>query len=72
MTARKIDKRHEGGQSLIELALMMVFLLIMLAGVVDVGRALFTYIAIRDSAQEGALVGSITPVSYTHLRAHET
>lgn len=51
----------ERGQSLTELAIFMVFLLILLAGVVDVGRALFAYIAIRDAAQEGALVGSYDP-----------
>jgi hypothetical protein len=61
MTAKNMDKRSERGQSLLELSLMTVFLLILLAGVVDVGRALFTYIAIRDAAQEGALVGSIDP-----------
>jgi Flp pilus assembly protein TadG len=63
MKVTKTDERHEGGQSLTELAIMMVFLLIMLAGVVDVGRAFFSYIAIRDGAQEGALVGSIDPAN---------
>ena len=37
----------------------MTFLLILLAGVVDIGRAFFTFIELRDVAQEGALIGAI-------------
>jgi hypothetical protein len=51
----------EQGQSLTELALTMTFLLILLAGIVDFGRAFFTYIALRDAAQEGALYASYEP-----------
>ncbi len=53
--------QSEEGQSLIELALSLVVLLILLAGVVDFGRLAFYYIAMRDSAQEGASYGSIFP-----------
>jgi Flp pilus assembly protein TadG len=48
----------ERGQSLMELALSMTFILILLAGVVDLGRAFFTYITLRDAAQEGAAFGA--------------
>lgn len=51
--------KRERGQSLTELAISMTFMLILLAGAVDLGRAFFTYIAVRDAAQEGALCGSI-------------
>ena len=51
----------ERGQSLTELALMMVFLLLLVAGIVDIGRAFFTYIALRDAAQEGAIFASYQP-----------
>ena len=62
-----VDKRmstekyssSEHGQSMVELAVSLVFLLILIAGVVDLGRAFFTHIALRDAAQEGALYGSI-------------
>jgi hypothetical protein len=53
--------RVERGQSLTELALTLTFILILLAGVVDLGRAFFTFMALRDSAQEGAAYGSINP-----------
>lgn len=54
---------RENGQSLVEFALVLVFLLTLLAGVFDIGRALFAYIIIRDAAQEGAVFGSIAPKS---------
>jgi Flp pilus assembly protein TadG len=57
----------EEGQSLTELALTMTFLLILLAGLVDVGRAFFTYIALRDAAQEGALFGSVDPDNCSYV-----
>ena len=52
------SSKSERGQSLTELALSMVLMLILLAGVADLGRAFFTYVALRDAAQEGALYGS--------------
>jgi Flp pilus assembly protein TadG len=53
-----IPMNHEGGQSLVELGVSLTFLFILLAGVVDIGRAFFTYISLRDAAQEGALYAS--------------
>ncbi|MBC8507215.1 MAG: pilus assembly protein [Anaerolineales bacterium] len=53
--------KHEGGQSLVELAITLTVILILLAGIVDLGRAFFAYMALRDSAQEAALFGSIDP-----------
>jgi Flp pilus assembly protein TadG len=50
---------NEKGQSLVELAMSLMFLLILVAGVVDLGRAFFTYIALRDAAQEGAAYASV-------------
>ena len=44
-----------------ELAVGMIVLLIMLAGVIDLGRMSFYYIAMRDAAQEGAVYGSANP-----------
>jgi Flp pilus assembly protein TadG len=52
-------KRSEKGQSLVELAVGMIVLLILLAGIIDLGRLLFFYISLRDAAQEGAVYGQI-------------
>jgi Flp pilus assembly protein TadG len=51
----------EKGQSLVELALTLLIILTLLAGAVDLGSAFFSYVAIRDAAQEGALYGSLYP-----------
>lgn len=40
---------------------MVVFLSVLLMGVLDVGRAYFTYLALKDAAQEGAYFGSAFP-----------
>ncbi|MBN1147600.1 MAG: pilus assembly protein [Anaerolineales bacterium] len=53
--------RKESGQSLVEFAFGLVMLLILVVGIVDGSRALFTYLAMRDAAQEGALFGSTVP-----------
>lgn len=51
--------KKEQGQSLVELAMSLVILLILVAGLVDLGRAFFTYITLRDAAQEGASYASV-------------
>lgn len=55
------DPGSEKGQSLTELAITLTLILVLLAGVVDVGRAFFTWTALREAAQEGALYGSTNP-----------
>ena len=70
MQAQLNRPRSERGQSLTEMALSMVILLILLGGVVDLGRAFFTYMALRDSVQEGALYGSINPTLTQEIKNH--
>ncbi|HEX8992123.1 MAG TPA: TadE family protein [Anaerolineales bacterium] len=52
---------NERGQSLVELAISLTVMLLLLAGAVTFGMALFSYVAMRDAAQEGALWGSFNP-----------
>ena len=61
MEKNKKSQDTQRGQSLVEFAFSLVIILILLAGIVDGGRALFTYMALRDAAQEGALYGSNYP-----------
>lgn len=65
----RLRRKIECGQSLIEFAFGAVLLLILLVGIVDLSRAFFTYIALRDAAQEGAVYGSICPRSVTAIEA---
>jgi len=49
------------GQSLVELAISLMIILMLLLGAVETSLALFQYVTIRDAAQEGAVYGSIEP-----------
>jgi len=53
--------RGPSGQSMVEFSVGLVILLILLAGVVDLGRMAFYYLSMRDAAEEGASYGSIFP-----------
>lgn len=52
---------REQGQGLVEFAVGATVLLILIVGMIDLGRALFTFMALRDAAQEGAAYGSVYP-----------
>lgn len=52
---------NERGQSLVEFAMSITLLLTLLAGSLDLGRAYFVYLSLRDAAQEGAAYGAIDP-----------
>jgi Flp pilus assembly protein TadG len=58
-------KKEEKGQSLIEMAFGLIVLLLLVGGIVDLGRAFFSTMTLRDAVQEGALYGSIDPTNTT-------
>jgi Flp pilus assembly protein TadG len=64
---KRRNHSSEVGQSLVELALIITFLIILVAGLVDLGRMIFTYLTMRDAAQEGAVYGSIEPAQCTNI-----
>lgn len=57
----KKTNNRERGQSLVELALSFTILLLLMGGAIDLGRAFFTFITLRDAAREGAIYGSYAP-----------
>lgn len=52
---------NERGQSLVELSISILILLLLLVGAVEFGMAFFQFVQLRDAAQEGALYGSLNP-----------
>ncbi len=58
-----IGKRRQGSsdlekaQSLVELAIGLTILLLLVSGIFDVGRAIFTQFALQDAAEEGLVFG---------------
>ena len=72
---RRMMRKSERGQSFMELAVSIVFLLILLTAVIDLGWAFYTMIALRDTAQEAAAYGTMCPDAYLvkmRLRASAT
>lgn len=66
---KHLSKRKERGQSLTEFAVGVTFILILLASGMDFGRAYYTYLSVRDAAQEGAAYASIAPSDLGGIRA---
>jgi len=53
--------KSEKAQSLVEMALLMPILILIIGGLLDLGRAYFTFIALSDAAAEGASYASLYP-----------
>src|SRR5262245_39578380 len=64
--------KSERGQSLVELSISLVLLLLLLSGAVEFGMAFFQYVQLRDAAQEGALYGSMNPNNGTQTVVNQT
>jgi hypothetical protein len=62
--------KHARGQSLVELAISLTVILMLLSGAVDFGMAFFSYTALRDAAQEGAIYGSFNPSDVAGIVYH--
>ena len=61
-------ERHNKGGSMVELALLLPLLVLILAGVVDLGRAFHDYIVITNASREGARYASHFPNDLTGIR----
>ena len=61
--------KKQRGQSLIEMGLSMVVILMLLAGAINTGYGFFALIAVRDAAEEGALYGSLNPTLTANITA---
>lgn len=55
----------ERGQSLVEFAFTAMILVILLSGIVDLGRLYYIYVALEDAAGEAALFLSVAPTCPT-------
>ena len=59
----------EKGQSLTELALVLPVMLLILAGVLDLGRLYYVTVALTDAAGEGAIYAAINPYATDEIIA---
>jgi hypothetical protein len=69
MNKRMRRIKRERGQSMVEFSFLAIFLVILLSGVADFGRAYFIFLEMRDAAQEGAAFGSFSPMDFTGIEA---
>jgi Flp pilus assembly protein TadG len=61
--------KYEQGQSLTEFAISLIILLILVSGVVDLGRAFFTVITLNDAVKEGTSYASICPADTSGIQS---
>lgn len=67
---RALKKPARRGQSLVELALTLPFLMLILAGLVDMGRGIHDYIIITNAAREGVRYASKDPTNVAVIRQY--
>ncbi|MFW6115761.1 MAG: TadE/TadG family type IV pilus assembly protein [Chloroflexota bacterium] len=60
-------ERRQRGASLVELSLVLLILVLLLAGVIDFGRAFNSYIVVTNASREGAREASRSPNSETKI-----
>ena len=53
--------RHERGQALVELAVITPILLLLIAGIIEAGRAFYTYVQLANASREGGRYGMLSP-----------
>ena len=65
--------KKEGGQSLVEFALVLPIFLLVLFAVIDFGMAFHAWITVTNSAREGARVGAVrAPATEIEQRVRDT
>ena len=69
MNRRPKNDSRARGQSLVEFALALPLMILILAGVVDLGRAFYAYVGITNAAREGARFAATAPNNASGIRA---
>jgi hypothetical protein len=61
---------HSRGQAVVEFALIVPVLIMLLLGIMEFGRAVYTSNALANAAREGARYGIINPQDTGGIKAH--
>ena len=67
-----IFAQAEGGQSIVEMAILAPFLLFLAVGMIDVGRYTFVAIAVENSARAGVQYGAQSSTTRTDFTGMQT
>jgi Flp pilus assembly protein TadG len=68
----RAPRDRQSGQSLVELALLLPFLALLLAGIVDLGRGFRVLTLITSAASQGAQYGTFNPNDASGIRTRVT
>jgi hypothetical protein len=60
---------HGHGQSMVEFALILPLMVLIIAGIFDLGRAFYSLITITNAAREGARYGTLHPADGAGIKA---
>ena len=60
--------RNESGQGMVELAISLIVILILLAGLVDLSRTIITKMSLQDAAEEGVIYAMAYPKNCTQIQ----
>jgi Flp pilus assembly protein TadG len=61
MLGPRVDRRRDRGAAAVEFAIIFPLLFLILAGIIDFGRAFFTEIQLANAAREGARTAVLMP-----------
>lgn len=61
-------KRGESGQGMVELAISLIVILVILAGIVDISRTIMTKMQLQDAAEEGVVYAMAFPKNCTQIQ----
>jgi Flp pilus assembly protein TadG len=67
--ARRMRRLRDRGAALVETAMILFLVLLLIAGMVDLGRAFSEYIVIGEASRAGARYGSLNPSDEGGIRA---
>ena len=62
-------RTDQKGQSMVEVAIALPVIIMILVGILDLGRAFFTFIALSDAAAEGAAYAALHPSHTSEIQA---
>lgn len=68
LKANALFRRSEAGQGMVELAISMIIILIVLAGLVDLSRTIITKMSLQDAAEEGVIYAMAYPKNCTQIQ----
>lgn len=66
MACKISSKNTSAGQSLTEIAFALPLLIVIVTGVIDLGRVYFTYVSLVNAAREGARYGAGLECRFDH------